>query len=143
MTDAPGEKLVTVVPVTPILTRSASLGVTLFSPAPKGPRQISPGRRPGANRSTTRDPALKGRNNTVGSRPRRAFDGFYERSDMTRVLRLFRPLRASLSWNFFLHEALRTHPGRCPGLTCLGPFGVRFDPRNIKTGTSGWSTADP
>ena len=93
--------------------------VLRFSAAPKGPKQESPGQRPGDPiRNPIRmriRPALKGRNKILDHKP---------------VL----PLQG-VAILFSQHSI--QFPGRCPGLACRRPFGARFKKRNFKVAKGG------
>jgi len=72
--------------------------------APKGPKQSSPGQRPG-NLGTILLRALKGRNG----------------GDITRTFACTALSGLAVGAN---SPSLLPFPGRCPGLICLGPFGA-------------------
>jgi hypothetical protein len=85
-----------------------------FSAAPKGPKQESPGQRPGDPIRMRIRPALKGRNKILDQD-------------------LFCP-----SGRCYSQHPIQ-FPGRRPGLQCRCPYGARFKKRNFKTSQGGES----
>ena len=99
------------------------------SVAPKGPKQESPGQRPGKPGEQPSDKALKGRNNERSSA-----------SIASQPLTEVRPkIESPVSPFQGRHFRIRLEfPGRRPGLECFGPFGAEPKTRNFKTHASGW-----
>ena len=101
----------------------ASFEVARFGFCPEGAKTFQPRATPGELEADAKMPALKGRNRRFDLRPYavKGLDAI-EAEDRS----LLRPFRA-LSLGCF-----PGFPGRCPGLSCFGPFGAT-ETRNFKT----------